>query len=53
MGRSVRVRVGLECTECGKRNYAVSKNRAKMRGTLVLKKYCPGCQRHTEHREGK
>ncbi|MCB9550696.1 MAG: 50S ribosomal protein L33 [Myxococcales bacterium] len=53
MPRRVRIRIGLECTVCGRRNYTVSKNRDAVRGTLVLKKYCTSCQGHTEHREGK
>jgi large subunit ribosomal protein L33 len=44
--------VWLECTECGDRNYRVSK---ETRGTerLELKKYCPRMRRHTVHKESR
>ncbi len=51
--RSSRVRIGLDCIECGRRNYLVTKNKVTTPETLVLSKFCPNCQRHTEHREGK
>ncbi|QDT34626.1 MULTISPECIES: 50S ribosomal protein L33 [Thalassoglobus] len=44
--------VWLECTECGDRNYRVTK---EMRGTerLEIKKYCPRLRRHTTHKESR
>lgn len=48
-----RVRLGLECSECGNRNYTTSKNRATMPKKLSLKKFCNHCQSHTVHVESK
>ena len=42
-------RVFLECKECKGRNYA-TKFKAKGGSKLDLKKYCPHCKKHTEHR---
>lgn len=53
MRRGNRIRIGLECSECGRRNYTVTKNKGTMPGKLALKKFCAACNRHTEHREGK
>jgi large subunit ribosomal protein L33 len=47
-----RERVSLECPECSNRNYRLSR---KTKGTykLDLKKYCPTCRKHVEHKEKK
>jgi large subunit ribosomal protein L33 len=46
------VRVALVCSQCGARNY--HKKRAPQGGQrLELKKFCPGCNKHTIHRESK
>ncbi|NPA26669.1 MAG: 50S ribosomal protein L33 [Chloroflexi bacterium] len=49
--KGVRILVTLECTVCKSRNYLTEKNRRNDPGRLVLRKYCPRCRRHTEHRE--
>jgi len=51
-GRSAKRKHPLECTVCGRHNYAVLRSRQDA-GKLVLKKYCPYCKHHTEHREGR
>ena len=48
-----RVRVTLKCTECDSRNYRVEKSNHNTPSPLVLNKYCPKCQKHTEHKESK
>ena len=48
-----RQRVALVCDECGARNYKTTKARKVGSKRLALKKYCPGCKRHTMHRESK
>ena len=42
-------RVFLQCKDCKRRTYTT---RFKMKGgaRLELKKYCPTCRKHTEHR---
>jgi large subunit ribosomal protein L33 len=42
-------RVFLECKECKNRNYA-TKFKAKGGSKLDLKKFCPHCKKHTEHK---
>ena len=45
--------IALQCTECDRRNYTMTKNRRNMQGKLELKKYCPHDRKHTLHREAK
>ena len=49
----MRVRVTLECKECDRRNYTTTKNKRTTPDKILLKKYCPWCRRHTEHKETK
>ena len=49
----MRVRVTLECKECDRRNYTSTKNKRTTPDKLLLKKYCPWCRRHTDHKETK
>ncbi|MBU0552719.1 50S ribosomal protein L33 [Myxococcota bacterium] len=49
--QSARKNVRLECRACGSRNYTVSKKRATEK--MILRKFCPACNQHTEHHEGK
>ncbi|MBV9947533.1 MAG: 50S ribosomal protein L33 [Myxococcales bacterium] len=44
--------VSLACTECETRNYRTTRKTGQ-RGQLVIKKFCPGCRRHTVHKETK
>mgnify|MGYP005630798631 CR=1 FL=1 len=41
----------LACGECKRRNYTTTKNRRKHPGRLEYRKYCPHCNRHTQHKE--
>lgn len=43
----------LVCTECFSRNYTITKKKNDVTKRLVLNKYCPRCNKHTEHRESK
>ena len=45
--------IGLECTKCKNRNYSTTKNKTRTPDKLVLKKFCPACRTHTEHKESK
>ncbi|WP_391571805.1 50S ribosomal protein L33 [Cohnella sp.] len=47
----MRVIVTLACTECGDRNYTVSKNKRTHPSRLELRKYSPRLKKHTLHRE--
>ena len=49
----MRVIIGLECSACKNKNYSTTKNKTKTPDKLVLKKFCPHCRRHTEHKESK
>ncbi|MFQ5743202.1 MAG: 50S ribosomal protein L33 [Acidobacteriota bacterium] len=49
----MRVRVTLECGQCSRRNYTTTKNKRATPDKLQLKKFCPWCRAHTEHKETK
>ncbi|MCG3084327.1 50S ribosomal protein L33 [Anoxybacillus sp. LAT_35] len=49
----MRVKVILQCTETGDRNYITTKNKRNNPERLELRKYCPRLKRHTLHRETK
>jgi len=51
-GGGARARVSLACTDCGARNYQTTR-KPDRKGQLSLKKFCPGCKRHTLHKETK
>jgi large subunit ribosomal protein L33 len=42
----------LECSECGRRTYTLSKN-SKAQWKLELSKYCRFDRKHTPHKEKK
>jgi large subunit ribosomal protein L33 len=46
-----RVLISLGCNECRERNYHTEKNKRNDPDRITLRKYCPRCRRHTEHRE--
>jgi large subunit ribosomal protein L33 len=52
-----RLKIVLVCEACGARNYETTKARHMSTGSakprLTLKKFCPGCNKHTEHKESK
>ncbi|MDO8515288.1 MAG: 50S ribosomal protein L33 [bacterium] len=45
------IKFGLICPVCGRRNYVTSKNKIENKEKIILKKYCPKCKKHTEHKE--
>jgi large subunit ribosomal protein L33 len=47
----VRPKITMACTVCKNRNYITSKNRRNDPDRIALKKFCPKCGKHTEHRE--
>ena len=51
--KTARAKITFECTECKHRNYDSMKNKKNDPDRLVLKKYCPFCKKHTEHKESK
>ena len=46
-------KITFECTECKKRNYYSTKNKANNPERMELKKYCPTCRKTTVHKETK
>jgi len=44
--------IKLQCTVCKSVNYFTHKTK-QTEGKLNLKKHCPVCRKHTEHKEGK
>ena len=49
--QDVRPKITMACTECKHRNYITKKNRRNDPDRLELKKFCPNCRTHTEHKE--
>jgi large subunit ribosomal protein L33 len=45
--------VGLQCTECKRRNYATHVNKKKAQKKLEKLKHCKWCNKHTLHKETK
>ncbi len=48
-----RLIVTLACTDCRRRTYSTTKNRAKHPGRMELRKFCRFCRGHVLHRETK
>ena len=49
----VRPKITMACTVCKERNYITKKNRRNDPDRLDLKKFCPRCGKHTNHRESR
>ena len=49
----VRDKLTLACQECKRRNYQTYKNKRNDPDRLDMKKFCPFCRKHTDHRETK
>ncbi|MDN3019954.1 50S ribosomal protein L33 [Paenibacillus sp. BSR1-1] len=49
----MRVKITLQCTESGDRNYITTKNKRSNPERLELRKYSPSLKRYTIHRETK
>ena len=48
-----REKIKLESTAGTGHFYTTSKNKKTMTEKLSLKKFCPACRSHTQHKEGK
>jgi len=48
-----RIKISLMCKDCNEKNYSTYKNKQNTTDKLNLKKYCPKCRKHTEHKEVK
>ena len=48
-----RVYVTMKCTECGNQLRPTVKNKKNTTERLEIKKYCPKCKKHTNHKEKK
>jgi large subunit ribosomal protein L33 len=53
MASDVRVIIGMACQDCKVRNYTTTKNKKNDPDRLSLRKFCPRCGKHTDHRETK
>jgi large subunit ribosomal protein L33 len=47
----VHPKITLACSVCKERNYITKKNRRNDPDRIALKKHCPRCNKHTEHKE--
>ncbi|HOA28468.1 MAG: 50S ribosomal protein L33 [Candidatus Cloacimonetes bacterium] len=41
----------LACEECKNRNYTTTRNKRKHPNRMELKKFCPTCRKHTNHKQ--
>jgi large subunit ribosomal protein L33 len=46
-----RDKITLACNECKRRNYSMTKNKRLHPERVEYKKFCPFCNKHTEHKE--
>jgi len=51
--KEARFVINMACGKCKRRNYATMKNKLHNPDRLELKKYCPWCRSHTEHKEAR
>ncbi len=47
----IRPKITMACQVCKHRNYITRKNRRNDPDRLEMKKFCPNCGHHTDHRE--
>ncbi|MCK9266807.1 50S ribosomal protein L33 [bacterium] len=45
--------VSLICDKCKNRNHYTTKNKKVKKEKLEIKKYCPTCNKHILHKEGR
>lgn len=48
-----RIIFGLQCSVCKRQNYLSQRSKLNTPDKISLNKYCPGCKKHTEHKEMK
>jgi len=46
-----RILLALICTVCKRQNYVTTRSKLNTPEKIKLNKYCPGCKKHTEHKE--
>jgi large subunit ribosomal protein L33 len=44
---------GMVCQVCNERRYVTRRNTVNTPDLLEIKKYCPNCRKHTDHKETK
>ncbi len=49
----MRLNVTMKCLECGDENYITNKNKRNTPSRMEFKKFCPKCNKSTNHREKK
>jgi len=49
--KGTRIKIGLDCKVCKRRNYITSRNKINTPEKLAMVKYCPHCRKKTEHKE--
>ena len=49
----MRDRLTLKCSVCGEENYISTRNKKKHPERMLVSKYCPRCNKKTEHKEKK
>lgn len=49
--KGTRIKIGLDCKVCKRRNYITSRNKINTPEKLAMVKYCPSCKKRTEHKE--
>jgi len=47
----IRPKITMACEECKPRNYITMQNRRNDPDRLEAKKFCPNCNKHTNHKE--
>jgi large subunit ribosomal protein L33 len=45
--------ISLACENCKRRNYTTTRNKKIAKDKLEVKKFCPFCRGHKNHKEGK
>ncbi|MBY0449180.1 MAG: 50S ribosomal protein L33 [Cyanobacteria bacterium] len=45
--------ITMACVDCQERNYTTTKNKKNVTQRLELRKFCPRCGSHVQHRETK
>jgi large subunit ribosomal protein L33 len=49
----MRDQIRLSCSECQRNNYYTNKNKRTTTNKLEFNKFCPWCNKHVKHVEGK
>ncbi|OPX30900.1 MAG: 50S ribosomal protein L33 [Candidatus Omnitrophica bacterium 4484_171] len=45
--------IALQCSDCKRKNYYITKNKRKHSGKFVVTKFCRFCRKHSQHKETK